>query len=203
MALEKFPGQINPHLITDARQELEHINQLFWQNAGVQQKITAIIEQFATCLLKGGKILSCGNGGSMCDAIHFAEELTGRFKDERPPCAAIAISDPGHLSCTANDYGYSAVFARYIQALGRPGDCLLAISTSGNSENVLLAVEKAQKIGMTIVALLGKDGGKLKDQSAFSLVVPSVFTSHIQETHIQLIHLFIAGIEQLLFFPQK
>lgn len=203
MALANFPGKLHPELITQGRRELERINQVFWQDKAVQQQITAIIEQLAACLLKGGKILACGNGGSMCDAIHFAEELTGRFKDERPPCAAIAISDPGHLSCTANDYGYNAVFSRYVQALGRPGDVLLAISTSGNSKNVIEAVTTAQKIGMATVALLGKDGGALKGQSPFSLVIPSVFTAHIQETHIQLMHLFIAGIEQLLFPPQS
>jgi D-sedoheptulose 7-phosphate isomerase len=135
----------------------------------------------------------------MCDAMHFAEELSGRFKNDRPPLAALAISDPAYLSCTANDYGYEQVFARQVQAFGQAGDVLLAISTSGNSPNVLKAVSAAQAHKMTVIALTGKEGGQLKDCSEISLVVPSFFTSHIQETHIQLIHLFIEGIEQCLF----
>ena len=199
MTALNLPGKLDPNLITQGRQELERINQVFWQDHTIEQQIRAIIQQFATCLQEGGKILACGNGGSMCDAAHFAEELTGRFKNDRPALPAIAISDPGHLSCTANDYGYDAVFSRYVEALGKPGDMLLAISTSGNSANVLKAVTAAQAKQIKTVALLGKNGGALKDKCEFSLVIPSNFTSHIQETHIQLIHLFIAGIEQLLF----
>ncbi len=196
---QHLPGKFNPELITQGRNELAQINQVFWKDAQVLAKIEQSIQVMALSLQQGGKILACGNGGSMCDAMHFAEELSGRFKKDRPPLAALAISDPAHLSCTANDYGYDEVFARYVTAVGKPGDVLLAISTSGNSANVIKAVSAAQKREMSVITLLGKDGGKLKAQGEISFVVPSVFTSHIQETHIQLIHLFIEGIEQSLF----
>lgn len=111
----------------------------------------------------GGKIFTCGNGGSHCDAMHFAEELTGRFRENRKPLPAIAISDPSHISCVANDYGFEYVFSRYIEALGKPEDVLLAISTSGNSKNILEACKTAKDIGMEIIALTGNHGGKLTD----------------------------------------
>jgi D-sedoheptulose 7-phosphate isomerase len=146
-----------------------------------------------------GRVFSCGNGGSMCDAMHFAEELTGRFRKERAPLAAMAISDSSHLSCVANDYGYDFVFSRYVEAWGQQGDVLLAISTSGNSKNVILAVEAAKKKGMKVVGLLGKGGGILKDMVDVPLVVDSSISDRIQEIHIKCIHIFIEGIERNLF----
>lgn len=146
-----------------------------------------------------GRVFSCGNGGSMCDAMHFAEELTGRFRKERKPLAAMAINDPSHLTCVSNDYGYDYVFSRYIEAWGNQGDILLAISTSGNSPNVLLAVEAAKARGMKVIGLLGKGGGKLKDMVDVPLIVNSNISDRIQEVHIKCIHIFIEGIERSIF----
>lgn len=143
------------------------------------------------------KIISCGNGGSMADAIHFAEELTGRFRNHRKAIPAMAISDPGYLSCVSNDFGYEYVFSRYVQAFGKEGDCLLAISTSGSSENVLKAVEEAQERGMKVIALTGKDGGKLGKIADIEIRVPHFgFADRIQEVHIKIIHILILLIEK-------
>ena len=145
------------------------------------------------------KVYSCGNGGSMCDASHFAEELTGRFIKDRPSLPAQAISDGGHISCVANDYGYDHVFSRYIEAFGRKGDVLLAISTSGNSKNVINATNKAQDAGMKVIGLLGKNGGKLKDLVNIPIIIQGQETARIQEIHIKIIHILIEGIERSLY----
>lgn len=148
-----------------------------------------------------GKVFSCGNGGSLCDAMHFAEELTGRFRGERPALPAIAISDSSHLTCTANDMGFDAVFSRYIEALGKPGDVLLAISTSGNSGNILGAVKTAHEKQMKVIGLIGKDGGKMVDLCDVAIVVPwKGYSDRIQEIHIKIIHILIDYIEQALFY---
>lgn len=157
------------------------------------------VEMMVASYKNNGRVFSCGNGGSMCDAMHFAEELTGRFRKERKPLAAMAINDPSHLTCVSNDYGYDFVFSRYIEAWGNNGDILLAISTSGNSPNVLLAVEAARKKGMKVIGLLGKGGGKLKDLVDIPLIVNSNVSDRIQEVHIKCIHIFIEGIERSLF----
>lgn len=150
-------------------------------------------------LKQGGKIISCGNGGSSCDAMHFAEELTGRYRENRKAIPAISISDPSHMSCVANDYGYKFVFSRYLEALGNKGDVLLAISTSGNSENVLEAVSEAKNKGMFVVALTGKDGGKLLPLADVCINVPHTgYADRIQEVHIKIIHTLILLIEQSL-----
>jgi len=150
-------------------------------------------------LRAGNKVISCGNGGSMCDAMHFAEELTGRFRDDRAPIAALSISDPSHISCVANDYGYEQVFARYVQAVGKEGDVLLAISTSGNSRNVLLAVEKAMEKGMKVIALTGKDGGELAKNCDIEVRAPrSEYADRAQEIHIKVIHALIEYVEKNL-----
>ena len=148
----------------------------------------------------GGKILSCGNGGSMCDAMHFAEELTGRYRQDRPAIPAIAISDVSHLSCVANDYGYDHVFSRYVEALGQPHDVFLGISTSGNSKNVLLAAETARRKRLKIITLTGKDGGHLAPLSDVEIRVSHFgFADRIQEVHIKVIHILILLMEQQLF----
>lgn len=135
----------------------------------------------------------------MSDAMHFAEELTGRFRQDRPSLAAIAISDPSYLSCVANDYGYESVFSRFIEGVGREGDVLLAISTSGNSKNVLKAIHSANEKGMTVVGLSGKDGGAMSDLCDIEIRAPeSRFADHAQEIHIKVIHCLIAGIEKEL-----
>jgi D-sedoheptulose 7-phosphate isomerase len=146
-----------------------------------------------------GKIISCGNGGSMCDAMHFAEELTGRYRDNRPGIAALSISDPSHLSCVGNDYGYEFVFSRYVEAVGRKGDVLLAISTSGNSGNVLRAIEAARQKGMSVVGLTGKDGGAMADLCDVEIRAPHApYADRAQEIHIKVIHSLIDFIESTI-----
>lgn len=151
--------------------------------------------------IKGGhKILSCGNGGSMCDAMHFAEELSGQFRDPRPALPAIAISDPSHITCAANDYGFESIFSRYVEAVGQDGDVLLAISTSGNSANVVKAAQVAKTKNIKVVALTGKDGGLLAKIADVEIRVPhNGFSDRIQEIHIKIIHSLIHYIEQQLF----
>jgi D-sedoheptulose 7-phosphate isomerase len=162
-------------------------------------KIAKAIELMSTALQNGHKIISCGNGGSMCDAMHFAEELSGRFRADRKALAAISISDPSHLSCVANDYGYDFVFSRFIEGLGTVGDVLLGISTSGNSKNVIKAVEAAKEKGMLTIVLTGKDGGQLATLADLEIRAPqSQFADRAQEIHIKVIHSLILGIEQSL-----
>jgi D-sedoheptulose 7-phosphate isomerase len=161
--------------------------------------ISNAAEVMIDALKSGNKIISCGNGGSMCDAMHFAEELTGRFRDDRKPMAAISISDPSHLSCVANDYGYDFVFSRYVEAVGQKGDVLLAISTSGNSKNVINAIDAAKKKGMKVVGLTGKDGGSMASMCDVEIRAPkSLYADRAQEIHIKVIHTLIHIIEKYL-----
>lgn len=153
----------------------------------------------ADALHDGHRALSCGNGGSLCDAMHFAEELSGRFRKDRPALAGLCLADPGAMTCIANDYGYESVFSRGVEAFGRDGDVLLAISTSGNSPNVLRAAESARQRGMKVIALLGRDGGKLKPLADVAIVVTSDTTERIQEVHIQIIHALIEFVERRLY----
>ena len=163
------------------------------------QKIEHAIKMLSESIDNGNKIISCGNGGSMCDAMHFAEELSGRFRNDRKGLAAVSISDPSHISCVANDYGYEYVFSRYIEALGNTGDVLLGISTSGNSENVIKAVELAKSKGIRTIVLTGKTGGKLATLSDLEIRAPhSEYADRAQEIHIKVIHAFIDGIEKEL-----
>jgi len=144
----------------------------------------------------GCKIISCGNGGSMADAMHFAEELSGRFRENRKAISAISISDPTHISCTANDFGYDFIFSRFIESIGKKGDTLLAISTSGNSGNVIKAAEKARENGIFVIALTGKDGGKLSGLCDIEIRAPySKYADRVQEIHIKVIHSLIQYIE--------
>jgi D-sedoheptulose 7-phosphate isomerase len=153
-------------------------------------------EILANAIKSGGKVISCGNGGSMSDAIHFAEELSGRYRNDRPAYPAIAISDPGHLSCVANDYGYEFVFSRMVEAIGSEGDVLFAISTSGNSENILKAIEAARIKGMKVIGLTGKDGGKVAGLCDVEIRAPqSEYADRAQEIHIKVIHSLIDYIE--------
>ena len=153
----------------------------------------------ASAFAAGGRAFSCGNGGSMCDAMHFAEELTGRFRDDRPGYAAVAISDPGHLSCVANDYGYEQVFARYLRAHARAGDVLLAISTSGTSRNVLAAAREARELRMQVIALVGRDATPLADLADLAIVTTGGrYADRVQELHIKVIHILIELVERRL-----
>ncbi|RSK23844.1 D-sedoheptulose 7-phosphate isomerase [Hymenobacter metallilatus] len=171
----------------------------FVQDPANLQAIEQAARLIARSLDAGGKVLTCGNGGSLCDAQHFAEELTGRYRQNRRALAAIALTEASHMSCVANDFGYDSVFSRYVEALGRPGDVLLAISTSGNSPNVLRAAEAARAAGMQVVSLTGKDGGQLAGLSTVEIRAPHAgYADRIQEIHIKAIHIMIMLIEQLV-----
>jgi len=165
------------------------------QLANIEIAVDLMVDSFN----KGGKVMSCGNGGSHCDAMHFAEELSGKFREERPAIAAMALSDVSHISCVANDYGFDFVFSRSVEALGRGEDILLAISTSGNSRNILEACKAARAKGMQIIGLTGKDGGQLAKECDVEIRVPhNGYADRIQELHIKIIHIFILLIEKRL-----
>ena len=147
----------------------------------------------------GSKLLACGNGGSACDAMHFCEELTGRFRADRPAIAALACIDPGHLTCTANDYGFDRVFSRWVEALGQRGDILVVLSTSGNSANILNALDAAKARDLVTAALLGWHGGACRGRADFEWIVPGEQSDRIQELHMLLLHAAVEGIEQRLY----
>jgi D-sedoheptulose 7-phosphate isomerase len=187
---------MNPATLLSEFQEAQQVLSDFSTSENMQ-KIAQGIAIMHTSLANGHKIMSCGNGGSMCDAMHFAEELSGRYRNDRPALAALSISDPSHLSCVANDYGYAHVFERYVQGLGQPGDVLLGISTSGSSKNVILAVEAAKAKGIHTIVLTGKDGGQLAELADLEIRAPfSPFADRAQEIHIKVIHAFILGLEK-------
>lgn len=185
--------------VQNALQDSYQTLHTFMSNSENLNKIEKACEVLANAMESGNKAMSCGNGGSFCDAMHFAEELTGRFRKDRRALPAMAMSDGSHMTCVANDFGYDHVFSKYIEAFGQKGDVLLAISTSGNSPNVLKAVEYAKQRGMKVIALSGKDGGKLKELADVAIIVESKMTDRIQEIHIKLIHIFIEAIERRLF----
>ncbi|OIN60218.1 D-sedoheptulose 7-phosphate isomerase [Arsenicibacter rosenii] len=181
--------------LTEARSVLD----AFLANPAHLEAIEAAATVMADAIKSGRKVISCGNGGSHCDAMHFAEELSGRYRDNRRSLAAIAISDVSHISCVGNDYGFEFIFSRFIEGLGNEGDVLMGISTSGNSANVIRAVEAAREKGMKVVLLTGKDGGKLAGKADVEIRVPHFgYADRIQEVHIKVIHLFILLIEKLV-----
>lgn len=185
--------------IADQFSEAIEILQKF-NNSTNHQLIEKAGLAMVSALKNGKKIISCGNGGSMCDAMHFAEELSGRYRNDRPAIAAMSISDPSHISCVANDYGFQFVFSRYLEGFGQEGDVLLAISTSGNSENILNAIDVAKKKGMIVVGLTGKTGGKMAEKCDIEIRVPySDFADRAQEIHIKVIHCLIEQIEEGMF----
>ena len=183
----------------NTRQHLEEA-QLLLQNCLQNDDFISSIDGAASLMFEaiqsGGKILTCGNGGSMCDAMHFAEEMTGCFREQRQALPAIAISDPSHITCTANDYGFEAIFSRYVEAVGKEGDVLFAISTSGNSENIIQASKVARNQGLKVVALTGKSGGELAKLAHVEVRIPHQgYADRIQEMHIKVIHILIDQIE--------
>jgi D-sedoheptulose 7-phosphate isomerase len=192
-----------PHMYQEIiKQELVTAQQALADFIADAENINAIEQAaklIAASLRDGGKVMSCGNGGSHCDAMHFAEELTGRYREDRPGYAGIAISDPSHLSCVSNDYGYQYVFSRYLEAVGRSGDVMLGISTSGNSQNIITAIESAKAKGIKVVVLTGKDGGKMAGMADVEIRVPYFgYADRIQEIHIKVIHILIMLIEKEL-----
>jgi len=185
--------RLRMHLASSSKALLDFCN-----SPDLVERAARIPVVMAGSLKAGGKILACGNGGSSADAMHFVEELTGRYRADRPAIAAIACIDPGHLTCTANDYGYDQVFSRWIEALGRPGDVLVLLSTSGNSANILRAADAAKARGVVTVALLGKDGGKLRGVCDHQVIVPSDWSDRTQEVHMTILHAWVDAIEQHL-----
>jgi len=182
--------------LTEAQQTVA----TFLQDEAALQNVVRAGELLIAALRQGKKAYSCGNGGSMCDAMHFAEELTGRFRKNRPGIAAMAISDPSYLSCVANDYGYEEVFSRFIESHGRSGDVLLAISTSGASVSVLNAAKRAVETGMVVIGLTGRPGTDLEKLSTICISSPgSPFADRAQELHIKIIHILIELVERELF----
>ena len=187
---------------------------VFWKSALSEAQVTlerfsANPEQLLKCaqfskmlietFKSGGNVFSCGNGGSHCDAMHFAEEFTGRYRKDRAPLGALALGDPSHVTCVSNDYGFNEIFARQIQGLARKGDLLVGLSTSGNSENVIRAFQAAREKGVETVALLGKDGGKLKGLADLAIVIDAQTSDRIQEMHIKIIHTVIETVEREIF----
>lgn len=158
-----------------------------------------VAEALAEVFNAGNKVLICGNGGSNCDALHFAEEFTGRFRGDRKALPAIAISESSHITCVGNDYGFDYVFSRGVEAYGKCGDMFIGISTSGNSGNVIKAVEAAKKIGMKTCVLLGKDGGKLKGMCDYEFIIPGKTSDRVQEIHMMILHIIIEGVERIMF----
>jgi len=188
---------MNLSLIKDELEEAQTVLSAFLSDQNNLQHIEDAATLLADSFKNEGKVLACGNGGSHCDAMHFAEELTGRYREHRPSYPAIAISDPSHISCVGNDYGYDQIFARYLQGVGRRGDVLFCLSTSGNSENILKAIEVAKEKCIKVIALTGKDGGKMAGLADVEVRVPHFgFADRIQEVHIKIIHILIYLIEK-------
>lgn len=166
------------------------------------QNCTSFSQNLIETFSKGGNVFSCGNGGSHCDAMHFAEEFTGKYRKDRKPLGALALGDASHTTCVSNDYGFEHVFERQLRGLGRKGDLLVGLSTSGNSENVIRAVKAAKELGIKSICLLGRDGGKLKALADLSIIVPAQTSDRIQEVHIKIIHTVIETVERE-FFPEN
>ncbi len=185
-------------VLDDLREEQKVLND-FIEQKDTREVIEKAIYMMTDSIKNNGKIISAGNGGSMCDAMHFAEELTGRYRNDRPSYPAIAICDPSHISCVGNDYGYDYIFSRFLDGMGFKGDVFLGISTSGNSKNIIEACRVCKEKGLKSVVLLGKDGGKLKDLCDLPIIVPHFgYADRIQEVHTMIIHIMIRGIEELL-----
>lgn len=181
---------------TELNEAAETLNKFISDPANIESIQRAAV-LLADSFKAGGKVISCGNGGSHCDAMHFAEELTGRYRENRPGYPAIAISDVSHISCVGNDFGYEYIFSRYLEAVGQKGDVLLGISTSGNSGNVIKAIEAARAKGMKVITLTGKDGGKMDGSADVEIRVPHFgFADRVQEIHIKVIHILILLIEK-------
>lgn len=185
-------------LINSYKTEYELLRN-FIEQEEKEEKTEKVAKDLAEVFTNGNKVLICGNGGSNCDALHFAEEFTGRFRKERRALPAIAISDSSHITCVGNDYGFDYIFSKGVEAYGKEGDMFIGISTSGNSGNVIKAVEKAKELGMKTVALLGKDGGKLKGMCDYEFIIPGETSDRIQEIHMMILHIVIEGVERIMF----
>lgn len=185
------------HSLYEAKAALDHL----LANASAIEAITLAGDALVDAFRNGKRVFSCGNGGSMCDAMHFAEELSGRYRQDRRGLPAVAISDPGHLSCVANDFGYEHVFSRYLESHAQRDDCLVGISTSGKSENVIRAARAARETGMVTIALTGRPDSSLGQLADIEICTPGVggFADRVQELHIKVIHILIELVERELF----
>lgn len=184
-----------PGLASRSLNDALQVLRVFAGDPATAPTIDAIAAAIVDRIKAGNKILVCGNGGSSADAMHFAEELTGRFRADRPALPAIACVDVGHITCTANDYGFDKVFSRWVEGLGKAGDVLIVLSTSGNSANIVEAVKSAKHRGLTTVALLGKDGGKLHGACTHEIIAPGDTSDRIQELHMLVLHILVEAIE--------
>ena len=186
------------NLIESYKTELELLKSFIEQEE--KEKMTEkVASELAKAFSNGNKVLICGNGGSNSDALHFAEEFTGKFRKERRALPALAISESSHITCVGNDYGFDYIFSKGVEAFGKEGDVFIGLSTSGNSPNVIKAVEMAKSLGMKTVGLLGKDGGKLKGFCDFEFIIPGETSDRIQEIHMMILHIIIEGVERILF----
>ena len=183
----------------DALTEAQQLTQTFLNDASLMGKCEKFTDLLSELFEREGNLFTCGNGGSHCDAMHFAEELTGRFRKERRPLGALALGDATHTTCVSNDYGFEQVFSRQLEGLGRKGDLLVGLSTSGNSKNVCEAFTVAKRKGIKTVALLGRDGGALKGMADLAIVIPAQTSDRIQEMHIKIIHTVIETVERAMF----
>ena len=180
-------------------QDLYELLGIFLNNEKNFSTTEEVSRELANSFEKGNKVLICGNGGSNCDALHFAEEFTGRFRKDRRALPAIAISDSSHITCVGNDYGFDYVFSKGIEAFGKKGDIFIGISTSGNSKNIIKAMEKAKELGLITIGLLGKDGGELKGKMNYEFIIPGETSDRIQEIHMAILHIIIEGVERKMF----
>lgn len=171
----------------------------FIKEEAKRRETAKVAIDLASVFQLGNKVLICGNGGSNCDALHFAEEFTGRFRKDRRALPAISLSDSSHITCVGNDYGFDYIFSRGVEAYGKEGDMFIGISTSGNSANVIKAVEVAKKMGLKTCVLLGKDGGKLKGMCDYEFIIPGDTSDRIQEIHMMILHIIIEGVEKIMF----
>ncbi len=171
----------------------------FCQNEENFKLIETIAAEFATAFKYKNKLLICGNGGSNCDAMHFAEEFTGQFRKKRKALPVISLSDSSHITCVGNDYGFEYIFSRGVEALGQTGDWLICLSTSGNSANIIQAVQQAKLMNIKTFALLGKEGGKLKGVCDYELIIKAQTSDRVQELHMLILHVLIEGVERILF----
>jgi D-sedoheptulose 7-phosphate isomerase len=186
------------HILASLQEAKECLDS-FLSDSSNLQNIEKFVDLLVETFQSGHKVYSAGNGGSHCDAMHFAEEWTGRYRKDRKPMPALAFSDPSHITCTSNDYGFEHIFERMVDAFGNPGDVFLAITTSGNSKNLILAAETAKRKGMKVVGLLGKNGGGIKAHCDIPIIVPGATSDRIQELHIKIIHIAIECAERRLF----
>lgn len=192
-------GMENTQTWKTALTEANAVLTQFLNDPGQLAKCAKFSDMLIETFTSGGRAFSCGNGGSHCDAMHFAEEFTGKYRKDRKPLGALALGDASHVTCVSNDYGFDQIFSRQLQGLARKGDLLLGLSTSGNSENVIKAFQAAKEIGVKTVALLGRDGGKLKGMADHAIIIPAQTSDRIQEMHIKLIHTVIETVERRLF----